>query len=99
MLTVRHPLSGATNKRFGHNRLHVRTLGAALTTIALVSALSPASAQRIDPRPGFNHIMDQLFADAARSKSYAEKIHILSQYCKPPDEPNKDEPQAEIDLE
>jgi len=80
------------------HRLFAGRLAVALTVLAALFGFAPSFAQ-VSPRPGVDNALTQILLDLEEVRIHAERIQILSRYCKPPDERNKSAPQHDIDLE
>jgi hypothetical protein len=80
------------------DRLFAGRLTLALVVVAALFGFARSFAQ-VSPRPGVDNALTQILLDLEDVRIHAERIQILSRYCKPPLEPNKSETQADIDLE
>jgi len=80
------------------DRLFAGRLALALIVVATLFAFARSFAQ-VEPRPGVDNALTQILLDLEDVKIHAERIQILSRYCKPADERDKSAPQHDIDLE
>ncbi|GEM_PF-4836999 len=82
--------------------LSLRLVLPALALVALPGGLAPLFGQvRLSPdaQTAADNPLAQLLFKVEDIRIRVENIQVLSQYCKPPREPNKSLPQSEIDLE